>query len=78
MPENWTDLGVLAAGETQIVASEYLGNGIVLLGTYPTGKIHRSTNYGVDWDDQGRIVEEKIICFGCVTLVVALPWGARD
>ncbi len=41
----WTDLGQQGA-ETYIYSLAYLGNGIVLAGTDPNGKIFRSTMYG--------------------------------
>ncbi|GAH71549.1 unnamed protein product, partial [marine sediment metagenome] len=39
----------------------YLGNGIVLSGTHPTGRIFRSIDYGLTWTDLGRQVAETHI-----------------
>ncbi|MCJ7805606.1 hypothetical protein MUP46_03090 [Patescibacteria group bacterium] len=51
--KKWTDLGQLAA-ETNIYSLAYLGNGIALAGSYPLGKIFRSTDYGATWTDLGQ------------------------
>ena len=49
----WTDLGKQGS-ETHIYSLAYLGNGIVLAGTEPSGKIFRSTDYGATWTDLGQ------------------------
>ena len=49
----WTDLGQQVA-ETRIYSLIDLGSGIVLAGTYPNGKIFRSTDYGLTWIDLGQ------------------------
>ena len=49
----WSDLGQ-QYGQTYILSLAYLGNGIALAGTYPNGKILRSTDYGATWSDLGQ------------------------
>src|SRR4030042_1631561 len=56
----WTDLGQQGA-EIQIRSFVYLGNGIVLAGTSPSGKIFRSVNYGLTWTDLGQQGAETYI-----------------
>ena len=50
---NWSDLGQQFS-QDRIYSLAYLGNGICLAGTYPDGKILRSTDYGATWSDLGQ------------------------
>jgi len=57
--ENLTALSFLRdmgsfPGEDHTYSLACLGNGICLAGTYPNGKIFRSTNYGGSWSDLGQ------------------------
>jgi hypothetical protein len=53
---NWTDEGVLLAGETGIYDfCEGTNPGVVVVGTSPTGKILRSTDWGHTWTDLGQM-----------------------
>ena len=56
----WADLGQRGA-ETYIFSLAYLGNGIAIAGTYPSGKIFRSTDYGATWADLGQRGAETYI-----------------
>ena len=49
----WSDLGQQFS-QTYIRSLAYLGNGIALAGTNPSGKILRSTDYGATWSDLGQ------------------------
>jgi len=53
---NWTDLGAITAN---ILAIEYLGNGIVVLSD--TGHhVFRSTDYGLNWTDLGVVAIDQM------------------
>ena len=56
----WADLGQRGA-ETYIISLAYLGNGIAIAGTSPSGKIFRSTDYGATWADLGQQAAETYI-----------------
>jgi len=51
--KKFEDLGQQGA-EERILSLAYLVNGIALAGTYPNGKIFRSTDYGLTWTDLGQ------------------------
>ena len=44
--------------ETNVLSISYLGGGICLAGTSPTGKVYRSTDYGASWDLVQRLGSE--------------------
>ena len=52
----WTPQGSVIAGETDVRSLAYLGGGVVLAGTYPNGKIARSTDFGATWTPQGSVI----------------------
>jgi len=56
----WTDLGQQYS-QTEIDGICYLGNGIVVAGTGPNGKILRSTDYGLTWTDLGQQYSQTYI-----------------
>jgi len=56
----WSDLGQMFS-QSYILSLAYLGNGICLAGTYPDGKILRSTNYGANWSDLGQMFSQAYI-----------------
>jgi hypothetical protein len=57
---SWVNQGVFGA-ETFIYASAYLGAGVVLLGTRPTGLIMRSRDAGVTWVTTGPFGNSGVI-----------------
>jgi hypothetical protein len=58
--KKFEDLGQQGA-ETHISSLADLGNGIALAGTRPSGKIFRSTDYGLTWVDLGQQGAETYI-----------------
>jgi hypothetical protein len=49
----WEDLGVIVAGEVEIDALAYLGNGVALGSTAGGGHLVHSNDYGLTWTDLG-------------------------
>ena len=56
----WSDLGQQFS-QTYILSLASLGNGIALAGTYPGGKILRSTDSGATWSDLGQQFSQTYI-----------------
>lgn len=63
--ETWADIGTIIAGETLVLSTCYLGNGIVLAGTGANAKVARSTDYGKTWTYVAIPVagQSQVMCF---------------
>jgi hypothetical protein len=62
-PLTYTDLGVISAGNINVIIS--LGNGIALAGT-SDNHIFRSTDYGNNWFDEGAVSASAINTFSYI------------